>query len=99
MALKNYLLEQPFLPEQTVQIINATELEPYLTDFEGASWHHGDTKTLMWIGDRPWVWFMLGAICLGAGLYVVNQLMLKCLSRFSEKLYASNDAKEAIKLM
>ncbi|KAH7207776.1 nucleotide-diphospho-sugar transferase [Fusarium redolens] len=99
MALKNYLLEQPFLPEQTVQIINATELEPYLTDFEGASWHHGDTKTLMWIGDRPWVWFMLGAIGLGAGLYVVNQLMLKCLSRFSEKLYASNDAKEATKLM
>ncbi|KAJ4127776.1 CSG1/SUR1-like protein [Fusarium equiseti] len=98
MALKNYLLEQPSLPENTVQVINATSLEPYLTDFEGASWHHGDTKALMWVGDRPWVWYMLGAIGLGAGLYVVNMLMMKCWTRFFEKAPLSDEAKEGIKL-
>ncbi|KAM0215317.1 hypothetical protein ACHAPA_004035 [Fusarium lateritium] len=97
MALKNYLLEQPSLPEKTVQVINATELEPYLTDFEGASWHHGDTQTLMFVGDRPWIWYMLGAIGLGAGLYVINLLMLKCWTRFFDKT-ASDEAKDAIKL-
>ncbi|KAJ4251448.1 CSG1/SUR1-like protein [Fusarium torreyae] len=97
MALKNYLLEQPSLPEQTVQVINATELEPYLTDFEGASWHHGDTQTLMWIGDRPWVWFAMGAVGLGIGLYVLNQLMLKIWARF-EKNPASNDETKVAKL-
>jgi mannosyltransferase OCH1-like enzyme len=97
MALKNYLLEQPSLPETTVQVINATELEPYLTDYEGASWHHGDTKAIMWLGDRPWVWYLLGAIGLGAGLYLINMLMMKCWGRFFEKA-SSDEAKDAIKL-
>ncbi|KAF5657691.1 SUR1-like protein [Fusarium heterosporum] len=97
MALKNYLLEQPSLPENTMQVINATELEPYVVDFEGASWHHGDTQTLMWLSERPWIWYMLGAIGVCAGLYVINLLMLKCWTRFFEK--PSNDeAKDAIKL-
>ncbi|KAH7246771.1 nucleotide-diphospho-sugar transferase [Fusarium tricinctum] len=96
MALKNYLLEQPSLPEKTIQVINATELEPYLADFDGASWHHGDTRALMWIGDRPWVWCVLGAIGLGAGLYIINQLMLRCWSHCFEKAATSNDGNKPI---
>ncbi|EKJ75255.1 hypothetical protein FPSE_04573 [Fusarium pseudograminearum CS3096] len=98
MALKNYLLEQPSLPEQTVQVINATSLEPYLTDYEGASWHHGDTKALMWVGDRPWVWYALGAIGLCAGLYLLNMLMMKCWTRFFDKTSSNDEYKESIKL-
>ncbi|KAG5745192.1 hypothetical protein H9Q72_001907 [Fusarium xylarioides] len=97
MALKNYLLEQPSLPETTVQVINATELEPYLTDYEGASWHHGDTKAIMWLGEHEWVWYMLGVVGLVGGLYLINLLMMKCWMRFFEKA-SSDEAKDAIKL-
>ncbi|KAF5023462.1 hypothetical protein F66182_4462 [Fusarium sp. NRRL 66182] len=97
MALKNYLLEQPSLPDNTVQVISAAELAPYVTDYEGASWHHSDTKTLMWIGDRPWVWFAMGAVGLAIGLYILNQLMLRVWSRF-EKTPAVNDETKVAKL-
>lgn len=76
MAIKNYLLEQPTLPSLTVQVINATELLPYMTDLESCSWHQGDAKALMWIGDRPWIWFALGALGLAVGLHLINRLLM-----------------------
>lgn len=91
MATKNYLLEQPSLPEQTVQVVNATELLPYITDLEGCSWHHGDTKTLMWVGDRPWIWFGLGAIGLAIGLHIINYLLLRALKRFDKGASGSDE--------
>lgn len=94
LTIKNYLLEQPSLPSSTVSVVNATELAPYITDLEDRSWHKGDTKTLMWIGDRPWVWFLLGAIGLVAGVYVLNYLMTKAFKGLS-KLLSITDSKEA----
>ena len=76
MVAKNYLLAQPSLPSPTVQVINATALAPFITDLEGGSWHKGDTQALMWVGERPWIWFALGGIGLAAGLYVLNHVML-----------------------
>ena len=78
MVVKDYLMQQPSLPSLTIGVINATELSPYITDLESASWHQGDAKALMWIGTRPWTWFGMGAIGLVAGLYVVNRMLTWC---------------------
>ncbi|KAM5380088.1 hypothetical protein ACJZ2D_003735 [Fusarium nematophilum] len=98
MSIKHYLLELPSLPTPAVQVINATELAPYITDLEGCSWHHGDTRTLMWVGDRPWVWFALGAIGLAAGLHVINHGLMLVWKGF-DKLPAVNDDEKVAKLM
>ncbi|RSL60256.1 hypothetical protein CEP53_005509 [Fusarium sp. AF-6] len=97
MIIKNWLLDQPSLPTPAIQVINATELAPYITDLEGSSWHHGDTKTLMWVGDRPWVWFSLGAIGLVLGLNVINYLILQSCKGVS-KLVSVTDEMKNVKL-
>lgn len=81
MVLKDYLIKQTSLPSSTIGVINATELMPYITDLESSSWHRADAKVLMWMGDRPWTWFSMGAIGLLAGLYIFNYvLMILCIS-------------------
>lgn len=95
MATKNYLLEQPSLPELTVKVINATELEPYITDLEGCSWHHGDTRTLMYVGDHPWIWFALGAIGLAIGLHIINYFLLKAWRSLARGSSSSDEYKVA----
>lgn len=76
MVVKDYLLAQPSLPSQTIQVVNDTMLAPFITDLESSTWHKADAKVLMWIGERPWTWFGMGAIGLVAGLWVLNHLML-----------------------
>ncbi|CRK29850.1 Mannosyl phosphorylinositol ceramide synthase CSH1 like protein [Verticillium longisporum] len=76
LVLKSYLLQLPSLPTPSFQVVNATQLLPYLTDLEGQSWHHGDTQAMMWIGERPWVWYLMGAIGLAVGTYIVNFFLL-----------------------
>jgi mannosyltransferase OCH1-like enzyme len=76
MVLKEYLLKQPSLPSPTVGVINATELASYITDLESSTWHRADAKVFMWIGDRPWTWFSMGAIGLAAGLFIFNRLLM-----------------------
>lgn len=95
MVIKNYLLALPSLPTPTVQVINATELVPYITDLEGCSWHHGDTKTLMWVGDRPWVWFSLGAIGLAIGLHIINHFLMLAWKRFDKPAPVDDNLKVA----
>ncbi|KAF4978652.1 hypothetical protein FDECE_18177, partial [Fusarium decemcellulare] len=84
MAIKDYLLDLPSLPTPTFQVINATELIPYITDLEACSWHHADAQALMWIGDRPFIWFGLGAIGLAAGIHVTNHFLLKAFKRLGK---------------
>lgn len=98
MVMKDYLLEQPSSRSLTLGVINATELAPYITDLESSTWHRADAKVLMWIGDRKWTWFAMGAIGLVAGLYIFNiflmilfQLLCKCQSAS----YSSKLSKEA----
>lgn len=98
MAIKNYLLRQPSLPTPKVQVINATELLPYITDYESSSWHHGDTKTLMWVGDRPWIWFSLGGIGLVIGLYIINKSLL-FVWRYFTKAPPSDESTKVVKLV
>ena len=97
--VKGYLLEQPFRPSPTVQVVNATELLPYITDLEDCSWHHGDTNAMMWIGDHPSVWFVLGAIGLVIGLYIINHFLVKAYKRGIDKLLSVSEAMKESKLM
>jgi inositol phosphorylceramide mannosyltransferase catalytic subunit len=79
MVVKDYLQTPPYaMHARTIGVINGTELNPFITDLESATWHQSDAKALMWIGTRPWTWFGMGAIGLIAGLFVVNRLLTWC---------------------
>lgn len=98
MVTKDYLLEQPSLRSLTLGVINATELAPYITDLESSTWHRSDAKMLMWIGDRQWTWFAMGAIGLIAGLYIFNVVLMiffKFLCKGQSVIYSNKLAKEA----
>lgn len=85
LVIKEYLLEQPSLPSPAVGIINATELAPFITDLEGGTWHRSDTQVVMWIGRRPWTWFLMGAIGLAAGLFIFHRSLMIILDRVLRK--------------
>ncbi|KAJ5157385.1 uncharacterized protein N7482_008485 [Penicillium canariense] len=76
MVAMDYLLKQASLPSQNIGVVNQTELTPYITDLESGSWHRADTKVLMWLGSRPWTWFIMGAMGLFIFLYVLNRVLM-----------------------
>ncbi|CAI7576452.1 unnamed protein product [Penicillium pancosmium] len=82
MVVKEYLLEQHSLPSNTIGVVEEATLSPYITDLQSGTWHQADAKILMWMGERPWVWFALGTLVLVAGLYVIDRLMLLVYARF-----------------
>lgn len=82
MVVKEYLLEQHSLPSNTIGVVEEATLSPYITDLQSGTWHRADAKILMWMGERPWVWFALGTLVLVAGLYVIDRLMLLVYARF-----------------
>lgn len=86
LVVKDYLLQQPSLPSPEIQVINDTMLEPYITDLESSTWHQADAKALMWLGERPWAWFGLGAVGVLAGLYLINQVLLMIYEALFHKL-------------
>jgi mannosyltransferase OCH1-like enzyme len=86
LVIKEFLLEQPSLPSPVVGVINATELAPYITDMESGSWHRADARVLMWIGNRRWTWFFMGAIGLTAGLSMFHRLLTIILDRVLRKV-------------
>lgn len=99
LVVKDYLLGQPSLPSPTVQVIDPPELGPYITDLESATWHKADAHALMWLGTRPWTWFLAGAIGLMAGLYLINYLLILVCDTFVRKVpsitYAIKESKLA----
>jgi mannosyltransferase OCH1-like enzyme len=76
MVVKDYLLESSAPHSKATGVVNQTELAPYITDLQSSSWHRADAQMLMWIGERPWLWFTMGTFVLLAGLYVVDRLLL-----------------------
>lgn len=78
LVVKDYLLELPALPSATVQVIESARLRPYITDLESSTWHRKDTQALMWLGQRPWSWFLMGALGVVVGAYLVNLALLAC---------------------
>ncbi|KAM0251935.1 hypothetical protein ACHAQJ_007950 [Trichoderma viride] len=99
LVVKDYLIGQPSLPSPTVEVIHPTALSAYITDLESATWHKADAHALMWLGTRPWTWFLAGALGLVAGLYVTNYLLLLTCEAFLRKVpsitYAIKESKLA----
>ncbi|PYH42983.1 glycosyltransferase family 32 protein [Aspergillus saccharolyticus JOP 1030-1] len=93
LVLKEYLLGQqnqqqqsrPFPWPEGIEIINKTELAPYITDLESSTWHHSDAKVLMWLGKRPWLWYTLGLGVLATGLYMIDYLFVILYVRSSRR--------------
>lgn len=75
-AIKGYLLDNPGLAPTDVQVVNATQLAPYITDLEAASWHQGDAQTIMFLGERPWIWYTLGFIGFTICIYFINKIIV-----------------------
>ncbi|KAH7113164.1 nucleotide-diphospho-sugar transferase [Dactylonectria estremocensis] len=76
LATANYLYGEPSLPSPTVQVINSTDLKPYITDLQTATWYGGDARVLKSLADKPVVWFMLGTIAVVGGVYLLNKALL-----------------------
>ncbi|KAH7133739.1 nucleotide-diphospho-sugar transferase [Dactylonectria macrodidyma] len=76
LATAEYLYGEPSLPSPTVQVINSTDLRPYITDLQTATWHGQDARVLKWLADKPLVWFMLGTITVVCGVYILNKALL-----------------------
>ena len=72
LAALDFLLNHGPKDNAMIQVVNQTELAPFITDLESATWHSSDAKILMWIGERPWVWFALGIVPLATGLLLLN---------------------------
>jgi hypothetical protein len=85
-VIKDYLLEQPSLPSPQIGVINATELAPYIADLEGGTWHRSDAQVFIWIGDRPWTWFLMGAIGLAVGLSILHRVLTNIFYRVLHKV-------------
>ncbi|KAF7557924.1 hypothetical protein G7Z17_g296 [Cylindrodendrum hubeiense] len=99
LVVKGYLLEQLSINVQTVQVINGSELKPYITDLQSCTWHQGDAKPIMWLGTRPWTWFSLAAIGLVIGLYLINYTLFVAWRGASRKVPAVIDKFKVSKLI
>ncbi|KAH7137375.1 nucleotide-diphospho-sugar transferase [Dactylonectria estremocensis] len=68
LATADYLYGEPSLPSPTVQVINSTDLRPYITDLQTATWHGRDARVLKWLADKPVIWFILGTMAVNPPL-------------------------------
>jgi hypothetical protein len=64
------------LPSPIVQAIPLADLKPYISDLQSATWHGWDANILKWLSDKPLAWFVLGALVVVGGLYIVNKVFL-----------------------
>ncbi|KAL2670710.1 hypothetical protein Neosp_014509 [[Neocosmospora] mangrovei] len=56
LATAAYLYKEPSLPSPTVQIISSTNLKPYITDLQTATWYRTDARVLKWLANKPLLW-------------------------------------------
>ncbi|KAH6972026.1 hypothetical protein BKA56DRAFT_635148 [Ilyonectria sp. MPI-CAGE-AT-0026] len=75
LATADYLYGVPSLPSPTVQVINSTDLRPYITDLQTATWHGGDARVLKWLANKPLAWFVLGTVAVVGGVYALNKAL------------------------
>ena len=76
LATAAYLYGQPSLPSPTVQIISSTNLKPYITDLQTATWYRTDARVLKWLANKPLLWFVLGTVGVVGGVYLLNKVLL-----------------------
>ncbi|KAH7246920.1 nucleotide-diphospho-sugar transferase [Fusarium solani] len=73
LATAAYLYGEPSLPSPTVQVISSTNLKPYITDLQTATWYRTDARVLKWLANKPLLWFILGTVGVIGGVYLLNK--------------------------
>lgn len=86
LVIKDYLLQQPYLPSPAIKVIKPPNLNGYITDLESSTWHRRDAQIFMWLGTRPWIWFVLGGVGVFIGLNLMNSLLLFSYWAFNQRL-------------
>lgn len=76
LATAAYLYGEPSLPSPTVQVISSTNLKPYITDLQTATWYRTDARVLKWLANKPLLWFILGTVGVIGGVYLLNKVLL-----------------------
>ncbi|KAF7559247.1 hypothetical protein G7046_g4908 [Stylonectria norvegica] len=99
LAVKSYMQDLPSLPTPTIQVINQTLLDPYITDLASCTWHQDDAKALMWIGDRPWSWYAIGVVGLTVGLWILNNGLLRIWKSLLPRATSVTDSIKLAKLV
>jgi inositol phosphorylceramide mannosyltransferase catalytic subunit len=77
LTLTDVLLQKAPEERPHVQVVNETELAPYITDLESCTWHAADARILMWIGHRPRTWIPFGVLGLFMGLLFINTAVVR----------------------
>ncbi|CAI6092291.1 unnamed protein product [Clonostachys chloroleuca] len=72
LVISDYLRHLPSRPSPTFNVVTPHQMLPYITDLESSTWHTGDARVLMWLGDRPWTWYGLAVIGCLIGFGLVN---------------------------
>ncbi|EEU35805.1 uncharacterized protein NECHADRAFT_55741 [Fusarium vanettenii 77-13-4] len=99
LVVEDYLLVQPLIPSPTVKVISSSQLIPYMTDLESATWHREDAQAFMWLGDKPWAWFGLGVVGLVACIYVLNRVLLVVWRAFLGTVHSTSYLTKVAKLL
>lgn len=76
LATAQYLYGEVELPSPTVKVIKPADLKPFISDLQTATWHKADAKVLLWLANKPFVWFFLGGVGFVIGVCILNMLML-----------------------
>lgn len=97
LTLTDFLLRQRPQERSLVQVVNETELAPYMTDLESSTWHTSDAKVLMWIGDRPWIWLPCGILTLLVGFWFINYTLIQAFRISSGQQSSSTCSSKALK--
>lgn len=99
MVIKDYLLEHPAaLATHQMQVINDTELLPYITDLESSTWHGSDAGMIMWLGKNPFMWYTMGAIGLVLGLCLINRGIVLVIRGIANLPIVTESARKVAKL-
>lgn len=98
LALRSYLVKQPWLPLPTVQVISLAQLESYIADLRTATWHGADASILLWLEDKPLVWFTLGGLGTICGLDVMNCAILAVWMYIRRSVPLRGNIKRQVKL-
>ena len=98
LALRSYLVKLPWLPSPTVQVTSLAHLQSYIADLGTATWHGADAAILLWLEDKPLVWFSLGGLGTICGLYVINCAILAIWLYIRRSVALRGNIKRQVKL-
>ena len=85
LVVKDYLLQLASLPSATVHVISPFDLKVFINDLQSSTWHKADAQALMWLGERPWIWFASGGVAVVAGMLLTNKILLVSCTALSRR--------------